>query len=52
MAMFSRIVSWAAQRGPSATRWVKNNSSRVWQWINDGMSFSWIVNQIDAQRDA
>lgn len=46
--MYAKILSWAASKGPKFVKTVKNNSGRILEWINNGASFIWITDQIDA----
>lgn len=43
--MYAKILSWAASKGPKFVKTVKNNSGRI---LDNGASFIWITDQIDA----
>lgn len=44
MAQFLKLV---ATLGVKAAKWAWAHKDRVMQWLKDGMSFSWIKDQIE-----
>lgn len=43
MAIINQLLTRLS--GP-ALQWAKNNLDKIWKWIRDGASFSWIYDQI------
>lgn len=46
MSIIGKLLQAGAKYGRKFTDWVRNNTGRIMDWVNAGMSFEWIYNKI------